>query len=125
MPIEITGDPARDLTVFTVTGAVRLADLTASLADYGLRGPTRNEIYDIRQLSGERLTADEIGELADYFQRYASDRRPPGSRTAIVVARDIDYGISRMIALMSDGRVPFEVEVFRSPEAAEAWIAGD
>lgn len=124
MPIEIKTEPTQDLTVFTLAGTVRLAELTSVLNTYGDDGPTQNEIYDIRALCGERLSADEINLLADYFKHFVPARRPAGSRTAIVVANDVDYGIARMIALMTEDQVPFKVEIFRAIEAARDWIEG-
>lgn len=124
MPVNITTDPSRDLTVLTVVGIVRLPELTAALNAYGAKGPTRNEIYDIRVLSGERLSSDDINALTDYFKRFTPDRRPAGSRTAIVVAQDVDYGLARMIALLTEDAVPFHTAIFHTLQAAEDWLDG-
>ena len=122
MPVAIRTDRSKNLATIMVSGVVRLPELIAALNAYGAEGPTRNEIYDIRDLSGDRLSSDDIGSLAAYFNRFSPQRRPAGSRTAIVVASDVDYGISRMIALMTEDRVPFEVEIFHSLQAAQDWL---
>ena len=122
MPVAISIDRTKNLATVTVSGVVRLPELIAALNTYGAEGPTRNEIYDIRNLSGERLSSDDISSLAAYFNRFSPRRRPPGSRTAIVAASDVDYGIGRMIALMTEDHVPFEVEIFQSLQAAQDWL---
>ncbi|MBL0713812.1 MAG: hypothetical protein JJV98_08930 [Desulfosarcina sp.] len=122
MPISIKTDRSKDMTLFTVRGTVTLAELTEVLNAYGKTGPTRSELYDMRALEGERLSRDEIDALASYIKRFTPTTRPTDSRTAIVVTEDVDYGIARMIALVTEDEVPFRVEVFRTIEAAEDWI---
>ncbi len=122
MPVAIRTNRTKSLTTIRVHGVVRLPELISALNTYGAEGPTRYEIYDIRNLTGERLSSDDISSLTEYFNRYSPQQRPPGSRSAIVVASDVDYGIGRMIALMTEDHVPFEVEIFHSLQAAQDWL---
>ena len=98
-----------------------LAELMEALDRYGRGGPTRLELYDLRNLTGERLSSADIHALIDVFRKYP-EIRPPESKTAVLVASDIDFGIGRMVSMLSDGQVPFKIDVFRSREKALNWL---
>ena len=46
-------------------------------------------------------------------------------RIAIVAGRDLEVGLSHMFQTLADGRAPGIIEVFRTIEEAEAWLAAD
>ena len=91
-----------------------------ALDEYGRRGTTRLEIYDINELDGERFSTGDIDILVNYLT--GLDRRPPGGRTAIVAARAVDIGITRMISMLSAGEVSYRIEAFHTLEEAMAWL---
>ena len=121
MPIHFAIDRTKDLTVFNFSSEVILTEFIAVLNDYGKQKPTRFELYDVRGLSGERFTANDIQGLADFLKKHAG-KRPSDSKTVIVVSETIDYGLSRMISILTDGLVPYRIEVFRSIEKANRWL---
>jgi hypothetical protein len=45
-----------------------------------------------------------------------------GGKTAILVARDLDFGVARMFQVFAEG-IAVEFEVFRDVESAYAWLA--
>ena len=45
-----------------------------------------------------------------------------GAQVAIVVARDLDYGIGRMFKAYADG-AGIDYQLFRELEAAQTWLA--
>ncbi len=122
MPIQFEIDRDRNLTTFTLQGQVKLAEMLEALNAYGKGGVTLNELYDVRQLAGERISAEDIEAVANYFKQYGRVR-PDNSKTAILVTNELDYGLSRMIQLLTDGSVPFRINVFRTLESAMAWLA--
>jgi hypothetical protein len=123
MPIAYQINRSKNLTVFTWAGQVMFSELTDSLRAYAKDGPTRYELYDLRELTGERLSKEEIERLVAFLNKHAS-YRPKNSETAVVVDQDIDFGISTMIATLTyiDGVVPYEVKVFRSMGEAINWL---
>jgi hypothetical protein len=50
-----------------------------------------------------------------------AEKRGAG-RVALVMAREVDFGLARMYELMSDGLVPLSIRVFRDLGEAEAWL---
>ncbi len=121
MPVIIEPTENEQLTKITLSGSVPLRELIKSVNAYGKAGPTRLELYDARELEGERFSAGEIDMLVDYFRKYP-DRRPPGSKTAIVVSKTVDIGIARMFSILLDGVVSFRIEAFRSVGKALEWL---
>ena len=121
MPVIFEIDRVKDLTKFTLQGQVTLSELIDAVNAYGKSGVTLNELYDIRQLAGERITSSDIDAVVKYLHKYAVVR-PVNSKTAVLVVEALDYGISRMIQNLTEGAVPFEIEVFKSLEQALAWL---
>ena len=121
MPITIEKSDSGALTTFTMSGKMTLPALLGALESYGRSGPTRYELYDLRNLTGARLSSADIHSLIDFFRQYPKIR-PPESKTAVLVASDIDFGIGRMVSMISDGQVPFEIDVFRSLDQALNWL---
>lgn len=121
MPITIDRNPEAGLTLFTLSGRVAFTEFIELMKSYGNAGPTRNEIYDARALTGERFSRSDIEALAAYLKKFP-DIREPGSKTVVVVNEDIDYGITRMIDILTESYVPFEVNVFRSWDEAVKWL---
>ncbi len=122
MPVTIEPTEIEDLTRVTLSGAVTFTEFIKALDIYGKNGPARLELYDVRNLEGERFSAADIDLLIDYF-RLNPNRRPAGSKTAIVISKTVDLGLSRMVSLLSEGVVNFEIEAFRSVEEAMDWLA--
>ncbi|WP_319409485.1 hypothetical protein [uncultured Desulfosarcina sp.] len=121
MPIKYTVDRTQNLTVFDLTGEVPFSELIDAIDEYGKNDPTLYEIYDTREIGGNRLTTAEIQKLAVYLKSHA-DRRPLGSKTAVVVNNEIDFGLSRMISSLTDQEVPYKIEVFRTMNKAHQWL---
>ncbi len=109
MPVTIEPTDIEDLTRVTLSGSVSLAEFIKTLNAYALRGPARLELYDLRKLEGERFSAADIDLLIDYFRRHPN-RRPPDSKTAIVVSKTVDLGISRMFSRDLSDAPPAERE---------------
>lgn len=122
MPISFEIDRAKDFTTFTIQGEISLSELLDAMDSYVKSGVTHSELYDVRQQTGERLTSSDIDAVVHYFRR-STGVRPANSKTAVLVADVLDYGISRMIQILTEvAGVPFKVEVFRSLEKALAWL---
>lgn len=121
MLISFSIDRTRNLTIFNLTGEVTFSELIDTIDTYGKSDPTLYEIYDAREIDGDRLTTAKIQKIAAYLKSHA-DRRVLGSKTAVVVSNDIDFGLSRMISSLTDQEVPYKVEVFRTMDMAHQWF---
>jgi len=61
---------------------------------------------------------DQIRRAAEFLERFAERI---GRRCAVVVARDVQFGLARMGSVFSDG-VGVDSQVFRSVDEAVAWL---
>jgi hypothetical protein len=121
MPIAFKIDRAKDFTTFTFQGEVTLSEMIETMNSYGRSGVTLHELYDVRQLAGERISNEDIDAVVLYFRQYGKIR-PEDSKTTVLVTEAIDYGISRMIQTLTEDEVSFRVGIFYSMEEALAWL---
>ena len=121
MPITFNIDRSKNLTTFYLSGEVTFQEFMKILNAYGKRGATVLELYDARLIEGKRLSNDEMNLLAEYLAKY-SDKRVSGSKTAIVVSESLDYGLSRMITILTEDSTTYDIEVFRDIAEAYKWL---
>lgn len=119
MPADYIIDPDHNVVFSRGTGVFTREDyinhMRALICDPMFKS-SYNQIVDCRSISAIALTSEEIREVAmkSVFGR--------GSRRAFVVASDLHYGLSRMLASYSDLSAGHAIEVFRTMELALAWL---
>jgi hypothetical protein len=92
------------------------------LQKYSSAGPTRYELYDMRNAEGRGFTSREVDRIVENAKTGGA-ARPPGSKTALVASRDVHFGMSRVYQAVSEIEgLAWKVETFRSIEAAYAWL---
>ncbi|MGZ4398821.1 MAG: hypothetical protein ACXVZ1_10460 [Gaiellaceae bacterium] len=114
------GDPENLLV--TMSSFMEVEDLEAlqeALADARWRSAMRI-LLDERDVDWSRMSASDVERRAGFLARGVE--RLGGCRTAVVVSRDLDFGMVRMEQAQVERRVPYELEVFRSIEDARAWL---
>ena len=118
MPVSYTIVPERRLVISRAWEALSDADVREH--DERLRedpdfDPEYRQLADGRELTRVDVSWSMIAEVArnPVFSR--------SSRRAVVVARDVDYGVARVFQTMVElqGGV---VQIFRDHEAAERWL---
>jgi hypothetical protein len=102
-----------DITMEEIVGAI-----TASVED-----PDFELGFDIlsdHTEVGEPISTEQVKQTTAHLQQLS--QQLAGARWAIVTSKPSSYGMMRMLSVFAE-RVPMSVEVFRSLEAAEAWLA--
>ena len=70
------------------------------------------------------ITTGEIEDFADYARHLSLARK--GGKTALVFSGVFEFGIGRMFeAYLEIGSLSFEINCFRSLEAAFDWLGVD
>ncbi len=118
MPIDATWDPEKQIWTLTVGETFDLAEI-AELVE-------RTDWHEARRylwvLDALRRGPDSTGELHDAVALVANTREKwAGSRTAILVARDLDFGIARMFGVFAE-QIDVEYRAFRDRQAALKWL---
>jgi hypothetical protein len=76
-------------------------------------------LWDFTEADLSQLDSDTVREMAQYTLKF-----PPGIgdvKVALVTARNLDYGLSRMFEMSSRAATP--IRVFRAMDEAVAWLA--
>ncbi len=67
------------------------------------------------------MPSGDLERIADYAMLHSEKRA--GGKSAIIVSRDLEYGLSRVLDTLSDIRkVTVQLEIFRSVEEANQWL---
>ena len=112
-------------TTFTVTtggeGNVEgiIAFLDAIVAHPQWR-PGLNILLDHRRLDIARITVEVIDRVSGYFQEIAPELGD--GRIALVMHKDIDFGIARAWELVTRPYVDMAIGVFRQVDEACRWL---
>ena len=115
------GEPGR--VIITVWGEASIEGFHAYLSEFlddPKWQPGMDSLVDLRDLDFADLRSAQIRALVDAQVRNKVKRG--GGRAAIVVSREVAYGLVRMYAAYADQRVALRPRVFRSYEEAHAWL---
>ena len=112
-------DKERRLVMSTGSGVLTLADLMAHqeklLADPDF-SPDFSQLWDLTNITEVELTSKDVHRLA---QRSIFS---PDSRRAILVSRDLVFGLARMFEIYRDILGENGIRVFRNLDDALEWV---
>ena len=121
MSITTSVDNDKQLTTHTVIGEVSFEEGMTTLKQFWEDRPTMNVLWDYRKGSLARVSSVDLERMVDYVTVHSEKRA--GGKTAIVVSRDLESGLSRVLDTLRDiSRVPFQLQDFRSMEKANQWL---
>lgn len=122
---KITYNQDHDLIVVLVRGPVTGPGLTAlfqKVVDDPARGPRTGILLDATDARGDAIAASDIWALANLVKNHAEKVGIGG--VAVVVARQVDYGLARMWQLMTESETSLRAGVFRQRQEALEWFDG-
>ena len=121
MPVTTKANHDKQLTINTVTGEPSFQEGMAAFKKFYEGKTTQNALWDFRKASLARVSAKEIKAIFDYIKQHVEKR--VGGKTAILVSKDLEYGMSRMVQAFTKLKdIPIEIEIFRSIEEAIQWL---
>jgi hypothetical protein len=104
-----------------VIGEISFEEVMTTLRQFWEGQLTISVLWDFRKGSMARFSFIEIERVADYVTFQAEKRT--GRKTATVVSRESEYGLSRLInTLRVIRKVPLQLKIFRSMEEANQWL---
>ena len=118
MPISVAWDARRRIWTVTTAGTFDLEEVSQLLVGTDWKGSTLY-LWDLRSVTRGPDSAAELRHAAQLVER--GHKQWAGSRVAIVVARDVDFGMARMFQVFAED-AGVEFEVFRELEAALDWL---
>ena len=114
-------DRDRDLTINTVEGILTVKDISAAVKAYLTGEVTSKVLWDFCRADGAGILLEDMMQLQERVCRMAP--AAPKRQVAIVVARDLGFGLSRMAESLGDiAGVAADYCITRSIEDALAWL---
>lgn len=121
MLVKTEVDHEKQLTVKTVTGNPSFEESMTAFRQFYEGNLTKKVLWDFRKASLYRISSNHIEIILDYIRQHAEKR--DGGKTAILISKDLEYGMSRMIqSLIELKGIPIETEIFRSIKEAVHWL---
>lgn len=119
--IKQSTDVEKDLTTFTVEGRVKVNDLIQGVENFYQGEYTLNVLVDLALADLSGIEGPQVDQLSLTSKKYAHLR--PDGKTAIVISRTVDYGMSRMFEIHTEIRnIPLRYHVFFDIKEAQAWL---
>ena len=81
--------------------------------------PEAHGIWDLGNISFSEINSVAINNFIHGLP--ALPRRTICPKIAFVAPSDVGYGIMRMFEMRADGKLPFQMMVFRTMKEAEEW----
>ena len=81
----------------------------------------RNKLYDLTDTDFKQITSAATNDVMNLRKRAIEDTHFP---VAVLAKDDLNFGLSRMIATLSEELTP-NVRVFRDRDEAIAWISSE
>ncbi|MHC4563357.1 MAG: hypothetical protein ACYS8X_11355 [Planctomycetota bacterium] len=119
--IEATFDEDRDLVTQTVIGEVTVDEILRRVMEMIARKPTSRVLWDFSTGSLAAISAEEFRRMAEEGRAVGELRA--GGKTAVVVGKDVDFGLMRMFASLAEAKdIPVEFRSFHSMAEARRWL---
>lgn len=120
--ITTTFDSERDLSIHKFDGKLETDDITGKLKEYYAGDKiTLNVIWVFNESDVSDITSSDLRRILFHTKKYAHSRS--GGKTALVVSKDLGYGLARIFETFVDYEpFPFEVRSFRSMNEAKEWL---
>jgi hypothetical protein len=122
MPLITSIDEEAGLATHTITGELSLEEVMQAMVTLFTSPKFRPDmaiLVDISCGSAKTLSQEDIDEFVN-LTRAMGEKRGSG-RSAILAAKDLDYGIGRIIQALLDD-TPRALRVFRDRDVAIHWL---
>jgi len=123
LPITTTIDCETGLRTHVATGALMPEELDSELRNAYRRPDFRPEapsLFDARDAQLDAFAGTEVRHVVETVIKFRG--APPGTKTAIVMAHDLGFGLARMFEQQFEAKESSDVMVFRDMDEAMAWL---
>ncbi|MFH1488000.1 MAG: hypothetical protein ABII06_03770, partial [Pseudomonadota bacterium] len=110
------------LTIFMGNGQITFEEVKTTLRSFYDSNPTQKVLWDLRNATISKLSADQIRKIIEIIQMFNADfTSRQGGKTAFVVSKDVDFGVASVFEGYSRN-LPFKVLITRSISDASEWL---
>jgi hypothetical protein len=122
MSVSTHHDAQTEITTIAVSSGYERPEYENALEAVFLTSETRRILADHTAEGPVWGSEDLDGHL--HFLRRIRPTIPTGARVAILCAQVLDYGIARMMQMVTESELPCYTAVFMSREDALRWLTG-
>jgi hypothetical protein len=123
MEITTQINEKRNIRFHKIDGLINIGELKDMLASFYKSpdyDPDMNVLWDLREADFSSITSEDVASFAGMIEKYWGQGKK--SKAALIVSRDLDFGLSRMYELLLTASSPNRVIVFRNYDDAEEWL---
>jgi len=123
MHISSDIDMEKKMRTHVVHGMLDIDELTVQLREiYSSQeyDPDMDVVWDLREADFSAIKASEVKSFMEFVRKHWGVGGK--SRAALVVSRDLDYGLSRMYEILMEGATTSTITVFKNIDEAKQWI---
>ena len=122
--IESFTSKQMDLTFHRVRGVLHSDELRPTASKFYAQGVTLKVLWDFAGADLTRIPSHDFDAIISEVRAYTHSRA--GGRTAFVVTEEVNFGLGRMVEMLSAAmEMPFEFRSFRSLEQAAGGLNAD
>ena len=123
MEISTRFNEEENLRIHKVEGTIdvdQIKEMLSALYNSPDYVPNMNALWDLRAADFTAVTTEQITSLTAIVEKYWG--KGGQGKAALIVSRDLDFGLSRMYEMLLSGSSPDKVMVFRDYHEAENWL---
>jgi hypothetical protein len=123
MHISTHIDTEKQIRTHNVHGMLNVNELTRQLREIYSSpeyDPDMNVIWDLRKADFSAIEASEVTSFMEFVSKHWGQGGK--SKGALVVSRDLDYGMSRMYEMLMEGATTSTITVFKNIDEAKKWL---
>ena len=123
--IEINYDQNRKMLNISVSGTSDFDEFSSTLetitssTDYP---PNVRAVWDIRKADFSFANFHLVREVVNIRSSF---KKRNNCRSALIVSGNLQYGLGRMFEMLSEGKIPHQLMVFRDYTEGEQWLLGN
>lgn len=121
LKVEVNGDSSEFIIKTEGDGTVEgIVAFLKDIISHPEWKPGHNILLDHRDLRIDKITVADIEEVSKYFISIGNELGT--GKIALIMKRDIDFGIARAWELATELDVDIKIRVFRKIEDANNWL---
>ena len=123
MNISTKINSKKNIRVHSVTGHIDTEELIKylkKLYNSDDINPAMNVLWDLREADFSKVSTLGVREVMEFVSKNwgTADK----SKAALIVSKELDYGLSRMYQLLMDNTSSSTISIFKDKDEAEVWL---
>ena len=123
MNISTKINAEKKLRIHVVEGSININELAKflkNLYNSDEISPSLNVFWDLRKADFSKVSSSQIRNFTEFIGKNWGIGGK--NKAALIVSKDLDYGLSRMYQMLMDNVSQSKISIFKDMDEAEKWI---